>query len=446
MSETRFEAGLLAMGLMVAACGTAPAEPDSSAIEATRFMQEFVPMAGFSGAVEISREGRILYSAAFGTADGDAPFTSATASDGGSLAKPMTALLALTLVEEGALSLDAPVRETVLEFPYPDVTLRALLDHSAALPGYEAFPELMDSGAPVTTRDLLAALPPENRRAAADAHAFTYCNLCYDMMALVIEKAAGAPFGELMERRLFVPAGMHGAFLRPARFADWPGQRTLGFHQGPDGLDLLDAFDNEGFHGGSNVWLTAADAGALARAWLPGSGHVPDAVRGLALSPSGPDAGGLTLGNWYCDAEKTRCHYRGHHQGFDSFAYWDGSLAITAAYVSNTGLPPAAQTALPRALIAIAEGRPVDPGQTPQGTALPSGWFMAPAGDLIELGEGPGLRVLRLGTGRSYTAYPTGAGMAYVPGLDWYLSTAAEGGLWLDTVLDGRRPLTPLSP
>ncbi len=446
MTDTRASAMLLAASLMAAACGQAPGAPDPAAAEAGRVMRGFVETAGFSGAVEISLEGRILYSAAFGTADGEAPFTTTTASDGGSLAKPMTALLALSLVAEGTLTLDAPVRATLPESPYPDVTLRTLLDHSAALPGYEAFPELMESGAPVTTRDLLASLPPEDRRAAPEAETFIYCNLCYDIAAAVIETAAGAPLAEVMESRLFAPAGMRGAFLRPARFTDWRGRRTRGFRQGPDGPELLDAFDNEGFHGGSNIWLTAADTGAFARAWLPASGLVPEAARRLALTPAGPDKAGLTLGNWYCDNRAERCHYRGHHQGFDSFAYWDGPRGITVAYVSNAGLPPSAQTALPRALIAIAEGRPVDPALPPPGATLPSGRFALPSGERIDLAEGPGPRSLLMATGRSYTAYPVGEGAVYVPGLDWYLSAAPEDGIWLDTVLEGRSRIAPVSP
>ncbi|MEX1251165.1 MAG: hypothetical protein WEA77_08235 [Hyphomonas sp.] len=153
---------------------------------------------------------------------------------------------------------------------------------------------------------------------------------------------AGEPLSAVFEARLFGPAGMDTAFLRPARFADWPGPRTLGFRPGRDGREPCSAFDNEGFHGAGNICLSVRDVTARARRRAIGT--VPAEVRTPALADAWKPGHNLTLGSWYCAPGKQQCDYSGHHQGFDTFAYWDTEQAITAAFVSNGGLPPSYQT------------------------------------------------------------------------------------------------------
>jgi CubicO group peptidase (beta-lactamase class C family) len=62
---------------------------------------------------------RIVYSKASGTADleNGVPATTATLIRTASIAKPITAAAALTLVEAGKLDLDAPVQEYCAPFP-----------------------------------------------------------------------------------------------------------------------------------------------------------------------------------------------------------------------------------------------------------------------------------------------------------------------------------------
>jgi hypothetical protein len=47
--------------------------------------------------------------------------------------------------------------------------------------------------------------------------------------------------------------------VRPGRLADFPGVRTLGYRPVNDTRELNDVFEGEGFHGGSNVYISARD-------------------------------------------------------------------------------------------------------------------------------------------------------------------------------------------
>src|SRR5436190_1834818 len=114
-------------------------------------------------------------------------------------------------------------------------------------------------------------LPP----ASQPREAFDYCNLCYDVAALAVARAAGEPYADFVRRRVLGPTGAKAAFVRPARFAAWPGVRTRGYRWVDGRADLNDAFDNEGFHGGGNIYFSARDLAAWGAAWADGGGLPP---------------------------------------------------------------------------------------------------------------------------------------------------------------------------
>lgn len=425
---------IAALGLALAAGCGGPARLEGPAGEADALLAMLHARGDFSGAAAISGAG-IDYAAGFGTADGERPFTPATASDGGSLAKPVTAALALMLAAEGLMDLDAPAQRYIPDFPYPDVTVRALLAHAAPLPDYDAFEELLESGAPVYTSDLLA-MAPLDPPPPDETATFRYCNLCYDALALAIEAASGERYDALLRARLFGPLGLRDSFVRPALFADWPGPRTIGYLKTEHGVVEFDAFDNEGFHGASNIYFSARDLIAWLEAWTaPQPGPLPVTARGAALEPSFIDGveSGLTLGNWYCADDRARCWYRGHHQGFHSFAYFDRARRLHVAFVSNNGLPPPLQAYLPRALVAIAEGRA--PGDAPRADDRRPADAEAAAG--LYRADGLGALSLTLTDegafasidgGPRYPLYPVGYGMFYAPGLDAFATPLDHDG------------------
>jgi len=87
--------------------------------------------------VAVSSGDRIVYSGAFGIADLEnaVPATRETLIRTASIAKPITAVAAMTLVESGKLDLDAPVQSYCAPFPpkqWP-ITTRELLSHTSGI-------------------------------------------------------------------------------------------------------------------------------------------------------------------------------------------------------------------------------------------------------------------------------------------------------------------------
>ena len=149
----------------------------------------------------------------------------------GSDGKAMTATLAARLIHDGVLPpWDTPLSAVFAgEEIHPalaDVTLEDLASHRAGLP---RDPEVDDTerAAILAVTDAVAQreliLHRELRRApTTERGGFVYSNLGFMLLGVAIERAAGAPFEEVMRTRLFAPLGMSScSFDVPSGGAPW---------------------------------------------------------------------------------------------------------------------------------------------------------------------------------------------------------------------------------
>lgn len=140
----------------------------------------------------------------------------------GSVSKVVTATVVMSLVEEGVLDLDEPVQDSIdvtlpRSFDRP-VTLRHLLTHTAGfedeLTGVIAGP----GEGPTSLRDAVAVDPPEQIFEPGTTPA--YSNWSNGVAAYVAEQVTGRPWAELVQERVFDPAGMTSATLDQPLTAD----------------------------------------------------------------------------------------------------------------------------------------------------------------------------------------------------------------------------------
>jgi CubicO group peptidase (beta-lactamase class C family) len=142
----------------------------------------------------------------------------------GSCTKSMTATLAATFVEEGAITWETTLGEVLgkemkmLE-PYESVTLGLLLANRSGIPG--KVPDSVDDGiernaavADLSDRDILkqraqyaeAVLNVEP--SSAPGSAYEYSNSGFIVAGAMLEQVSGKPWEKLMEERIFEPLGM----------------------------------------------------------------------------------------------------------------------------------------------------------------------------------------------------------------------------------------------
>jgi CubicO group peptidase (beta-lactamase class C family) len=187
-----------------------------------------LPLTGLS--VAAIRHGSIVYRQHFGSKRLASASGPAQAIDDdtlfriASLSKFVTALGAMKLVEQGRLSLDADIGDTLgyrlrnPHFPDRAITLRMLLTHTSSLRDDGGF--RFEPG--VHLKDALTGAAWSGRHAPGDW--FEYVNLNWGVLATVMESATGMRFDRLMRALIFDPmalkAGFYLADFAPAHIDD----------------------------------------------------------------------------------------------------------------------------------------------------------------------------------------------------------------------------------
>jgi CubicO group peptidase (beta-lactamase class C family) len=133
-----------------------------------------------------------------------------TAFDLASLTKPMaTVALAMVLVGDGALDLDAPVRRW-LPAAATTGTVRHLLGHAAGCAAHVEFFCALRTGSHPDPRGALIDLAARHPAAPPGVEA-VYSDLGFLVLGAVLERAAGLPLDEAFRRAVAEPLGLSGA-------------------------------------------------------------------------------------------------------------------------------------------------------------------------------------------------------------------------------------------
>jgi CubicO group peptidase (beta-lactamase class C family) len=132
-----------------------------------------------------------------------------------SISKPVTAWGVLKLVEQGKIDLDAPVMQYLSSWEFPQseflagrVTTRQLLNHSSGLPLGNIFNRYSPEEELPTLRESLAQ---EAVLVQEPGLSFSYSNVGFNLLELLIEEVTGRDFAEYMEQEILVPLGMDKA-------------------------------------------------------------------------------------------------------------------------------------------------------------------------------------------------------------------------------------------
>lgn len=158
---------------------------------------------------------------------GTIPVTPATLFQAGSISKPVAAAGALRLVEQGKLSLDAPVNDYLTSWKVPasrfteskPVTLAGILSHTAGLTVH-GFPGYAAAGPAATLVQVLDGAPPANtapiRVDTTPGSIWRYSGGGYTVMQQMVVDVTGRPFPDFMRETVLVPFGMTGStFAQP---------------------------------------------------------------------------------------------------------------------------------------------------------------------------------------------------------------------------------------
>lgn len=188
-------------------------DPKTADPRIDEFMHRLHTRSAFNGNVLVAKKGKILYQNSFGWANYlmrdslsiDSKFELA------SVSKPLTAIAALQLIQNGKLSIDAPVDSLYPGFPFPGVTVRHLLTHRSGLPNYVYFVDKIwkEKKKGMSNNDAINLMIEgrPNREGKPDGR-FHYNNSNYMLLGAIVEKVSGKNFDDYMQENIFQPAGM----------------------------------------------------------------------------------------------------------------------------------------------------------------------------------------------------------------------------------------------
>ena len=219
------------------------------------------------------------------------PVTPETLFNIASVAKPLSAVVALRLVELGRLDLDRPLQE----FPgYREYRTEARAAGGLFFRDFDDDPKT-----PLTLRHLLAmeANGPAGTR-------FLYNPPAYSWASRPLAAAGQAPFSELVDRHVFKPAGMaHSARIHRTLPLPAPLAALLArpYHVAPDGSFALSAPpppQGDGAAGG--VISSALDLARFDRALTEGKLLAADSRKTMWTAGRAPDGRDLPYGlGWF---------------------------------------------------------------------------------------------------------------------------------------------------
>ena len=296
---------------------TPTARPDEVGLSAdrlkrvTELMQRLIDAKTFSGAVTlVARNGRIAHFEAQGLMDLESkkPMQKDAIFRIMSMTKPVVAVAAMMLVEEGKLRLTDPVGRFIPELQTLKVTVPNSDGFVAPAPsGAVTAPQpgrVVDAVRPITVRDLLthtsglmsngasaaqvsqvalgpneplSVVIPRLKNVPLDFQPGTRWayspQFGFDVLARVVEVASGMPFDRFTKQRIFDPLAMKDTFFYPAtgnpRMASLYQAVEGQLRKQPDGAWVNGAF----FSGGGGLFSTAEDYLQFALMLMNGGQH-----------------------------------------------------------------------------------------------------------------------------------------------------------------------------
>jgi CubicO group peptidase (beta-lactamase class C family) len=293
---------------------------------------------GFSIALVDHKE--IVWAKGYGIteAGGSQQITEETIFQAASISKPVTAMVALHLVEAGALDLDVDVNQALRSWKILEnehtrekkVTLRGLLSHTAGVSvmGYRGYPagtklpnliQILEGEPPANSEPVRVTQPP--------GKAFSYSGGGYVLAQVLLEDVTGKRLADLAQEIIFDKLGMTNStfeHLLPENFV--PQAATAHLDNGEPVPGKWHIYPE---NAPASLWSTPTDLAGLAIEVLKSN----DGESSLVLSPEmtremlTPQVGWVGLGFPIIEVDGiTRFDHPGWNEGYhSSFIGYPGS-------------------------------------------------------------------------------------------------------------------------
>lgn len=244
-----------------------------------------------------------------------------------SITKPFVGTLAMTLVQDGLLSLDEAPPGTAT-----DATVRQLLSHQAGLAA--EWPSKLDEDTDDEALLRLAEREPA-RLPVGRGELFSYCNTGYWLVGAAIARRSGLSFEEAMRRRVLEPLGLAATSFEP------PGPTAHGHEQVEPESDehepVAPSYPRVRRPSGG-LWSNVGDLLRFAAHHLGGPGPLTRESIAELQRPLVPVPGGSYALCWFVlDRERPTVAHTGSAAGFQSLLLLAPQDGLALAALTNSG-------------------------------------------------------------------------------------------------------------
>ena len=221
--------------------------------------------------IAVVNNGKIEWAKGYGIANTNtgARVDTNTIFQAASISKPLAALAALKLVENGKLELDKDVNEYLKDWKVPEndftknekVTLRRLLTHTAGMtvhgfPGYkqtDSFPNVSQvlNGKGNTPMIFVDTIPGSIWR---------YSGGGYTVMQKMVEDVSGLSFDEYLDNNILMPIGMENSTFQQPLPSEYQGNASAAYDSKGKIIDGL--WHNYPEQAAAGLWTTPRDLAA----------------------------------------------------------------------------------------------------------------------------------------------------------------------------------------
>jgi len=224
--------------------------------------------------IAVINNGQIEWSSGYGVIrnGGGMDITDSTLFQAASISKPVTAIAALSLSENGILDIDADVNEYLKKWKIPNnrntrsekVTVRRILNHTAGLtvhgfPGYsknDAIPtvtEILDGNFPANTGPVFTDITP--------GEIWRYSGGGYTILQPVLHEVTGTPFDDYMDQNILYNLDMHQSTFEQPLPDKYYEKAAIGHYD--DGSVLLGDWHIYPEMAAAGLWTTPSDLALL---------------------------------------------------------------------------------------------------------------------------------------------------------------------------------------
>jgi CubicO group peptidase (beta-lactamase class C family) len=173
----------------------------------------------FNGDVLISKSGKTIFYNHYGFSDFEKKdkLNDQSQFPIASITKTFTSTAILQLQQKGKLNINDPVQNYLSDFPYPNISIKQLLNNTSGLAQEYTLFDIIIKEQPekiISNQDIIPTfIRFKTPLSFSPGSKWEYNNVNFCLAALIIEKLSGISYRDYMEKNIFGPAKMKDSFV-----------------------------------------------------------------------------------------------------------------------------------------------------------------------------------------------------------------------------------------